>query len=293
MHDFLHKLFPGIVQVIIANGMVAWLDSQFPFLAGVPVTRARDASNWYFSNFCKSMPLCGWDLLGASHTPPNYMTYTSQLYEIHLPIAWHSFVHASGSGLHWNTPEVWGQCEIPHAFGRIAASCSAQGKSVWRLLYRMHCVGNSGNSCEFWRLSLEKPIIIRVFRPIVQIMMDFCGFFSKECRQNSHEFGIPYTMHPVEKSPISATRINERQNSMQSRWRISQAEGLQQWSQHHFPSLQLGPRSEGESFEWLGGADPAAWFQAECSGKVPVVSDSRYSCACLFKSEGTSPLLRP
>ena len=49
----------------------------------------------------------------------------------------------------------------------------------WRRLYRVHCIGSFGNLCEFWRHSWEKTtksIIIRVFRPFVRIMMDFCGF---------------------------------------------------------------------------------------------------------------------
>ena len=38
-----------------------------------------------------------------------------------------------------------------------AQKCLDRSILTWRLIYRVHCIGNFGNSCEFWRLSLEKP----------------------------------------------------------------------------------------------------------------------------------------
>ena len=61
----------------------------------------------------------------------------------------------------------------------------------------MHCIRNVGNSCEFWRLSLEKShksMIIRVFRPFVLTMMDFCGFFQGKSSEFAWIPDIPYTM---------------------------------------------------------------------------------------------------
>ena len=50
----------------------------------------------------------------------------------------------------------------------------------------------------------QKSIIIRVFRPFVLIMMDFCGFFQGKSSEFAWIPEIPYTMHPLKKSPILA-----------------------------------------------------------------------------------------
>ena len=70
-----------------------------------------------------------------------------------------------------NLGQHWG-----HRNG-IKDHCSFQS---WRLLYRVHCLENSGihaNSDDFPWKNPQRSIIIRVFRPFVRIMMNLCGFF--------------------------------------------------------------------------------------------------------------------
>ena len=47
----------------------------------------------------------------------------------------------------------------------------------------------------------QKSIIIRVFRPFVRIMIDFCGFFQGKSSEFAWIPEIPYTMHLLQRSP--------------------------------------------------------------------------------------------
>ena len=46
----------------------------------------------------------------------------------------------------------------------------------------------------------QNSIMIRVFRPFVLIMTDFCGFFQGKSSEFAWIPEVPYTMHPVKKS---------------------------------------------------------------------------------------------
>ena len=59
------------------------------------------------------------------------------------------------------------------------------------------------NSDDFPWKNPQKSIIIRVFRPFVLIVMDFCGFFQGKSSEFVWIPEILYTMHPQKKSPIN------------------------------------------------------------------------------------------
>ena len=85
---------------------------------------------------------------------------------------------------------------------------------VWRLFYRVHCIGSFGNSCEFWRLSLKKTTKLTKIHHnsgVLAVCANYDGFLWVFPKKKSSEFAwipeIPETMHPQKKSPISVLSI--------------------------------------------------------------------------------------
>ena len=70
---------------------------------------------------------------------------------------------------------------------------------VWRPFFGVHCVRNFGNSCEFWRLSLEMPTEIHHSSGVSAVCANYDGSLSVFLGKSSEFAWIPeihHKMHP-------------------------------------------------------------------------------------------------
>ena len=118
----------------------------------------------------------------------------------------------------------------------------------------MHCIGDFGNSCEFWRLALEKPTEIHhnsgVSAVCANIMMDFCGVFQGKSSEFAWVPEIPYTMHPLKKSPILRSCLSVGVSTLPS------PDAVLNWlmATPQFGNLQMGGGGQNVSCEFgVGG----------------------------------------
>ena len=60
--------------------------------------------------------------------------------------------------------------------GTLKCTSGIPGFFGWRLFWRVRCIGNIGNSCEFWRFSLGKPTEIHHNSGVSAVCANYDGF---------------------------------------------------------------------------------------------------------------------